>query len=469
MQETGDDPMSELVRRILALFDEYSSRENAKHTLRAMLENARQGCWNGARPPYRYRTFEAERRGDKVKKRLEIDEGEAACVRRIFQLCLDSHGLKAIANCLNREGLAYRGGRRFSSGLVHRVLTHQAMRGEIVFNRLQARDKVMKNEREWVRIAVPPLIDPATFDAVQNRLASRRPTVQAPRTVAGPTLLTGVVTCALCGGGMTMRTGKGGRYRYYACSTSMRMGEVACRGQAVPMQALDEAVIGIVGEQLLEPASLLRLIDELQQLIDAGSQAGSAARDHAAADLDNVELRLARLLELVEKGLAPLDDLLGVRLTALRQQREAACRKLEAWQIGSTRLGFDRLDKAAITAGSWKIRAALADKQRRRATLRQVIDQIQIARPRVVVATRKSMLLAAALTAGCSPAEVRSFVPEWRPLRESNPCFSLERAVSWTARRRGLRANGRACSGCSADNQARPADASRPAGQQGSQ
>ena len=31
-QELGDDPMSNMIRQIMALFDEYQSRENAKHT-----------------------------------------------------------------------------------------------------------------------------------------------------------------------------------------------------------------------------------------------------------------------------------------------------------------------------------------------------------------------------------------------------------------------------------------------------
>jgi DNA invertase Pin-like site-specific DNA recombinase len=47
-QELGDDPMSNMIRQIMALFDEYQSKENAKHTLRAMKENARQSFWNGA-------------------------------------------------------------------------------------------------------------------------------------------------------------------------------------------------------------------------------------------------------------------------------------------------------------------------------------------------------------------------------------------------------------------------------------
>jgi hypothetical protein len=35
--------MSNMIRQIMALFDEYQSKENAQHTLRAMKENARQG------------------------------------------------------------------------------------------------------------------------------------------------------------------------------------------------------------------------------------------------------------------------------------------------------------------------------------------------------------------------------------------------------------------------------------------
>jgi site-specific DNA recombinase len=58
-REFGDDPMSNMIRQIMALFDEYRSNENGKHTLRAMKENARQGFWNGALPPIGYRIVES--------------------------------------------------------------------------------------------------------------------------------------------------------------------------------------------------------------------------------------------------------------------------------------------------------------------------------------------------------------------------------------------------------------------------
>ena len=69
-----------------------------------MKGNARQGFWNGAKPPFGYKTVEVERRGSRVKKRLEIDEVEAEQVRFIFNLVqagmTGQVGLKQIANWL---------------------------------------------------------------------------------------------------------------------------------------------------------------------------------------------------------------------------------------------------------------------------------------------------------------------------------------------------------------------------------
>ncbi len=73
-----------MFRQLCAMFDEYQSRENAKHVLRAMKENARQGYWNGARPPFGYQALIVEKRADATKKQLTIDPAEAAVVRRVF-------------------------------------------------------------------------------------------------------------------------------------------------------------------------------------------------------------------------------------------------------------------------------------------------------------------------------------------------------------------------------------------------
>jgi hypothetical protein len=65
-----------MMRKVTSLFDEYQSKENAKHVLRSMKENARQGFWNRGRALYGFRAVEVERRGARIKKRLAVDAGE---------------------------------------------------------------------------------------------------------------------------------------------------------------------------------------------------------------------------------------------------------------------------------------------------------------------------------------------------------------------------------------------------------
>jgi site-specific DNA recombinase len=121
-QEMGDDPMHVMMQQIMALFDEYQSKEYAKHVLRALKANARQGFWNGSLPPIGYRVVAAEQRGAKVKKKLEIDPLHAETVRLVYRLALEGDGasgpmgVKNIAAYLNRHRTFTRDGGRWVSG-----------------------------------------------------------------------------------------------------------------------------------------------------------------------------------------------------------------------------------------------------------------------------------------------------------------------------------------------------------------
>ncbi len=216
-QELGDDPMSNMIRQIMALFDEYQSKENAKHTLRAMKENARQGFWNGSLPPIGYRIVEApEQHGHRTKKTLEIDPIQAETVRLIFRLAREGDGssgpmgVKSITKHLNVAGIRTRDGGRWGIGAVHNVLTRTTYIGRHRFNTRFWKTRERKPDAEVVEMIVPSIIDAAEFEAVQALLKTRSPALTAPRIVSGPTLLTGICFCAACGKAMTLRTGKGG-------------------------------------------------------------------------------------------------------------------------------------------------------------------------------------------------------------------------------------------------------------------
>ncbi|MBV8698505.1 MAG: recombinase family protein, partial [Bradyrhizobium sp.] len=262
-QELGGDPMSNMIRQITALFDEYQSKENAKHTLRAMKENARQGFLNGALPPIGYRIVEAsEQHGHRTKKTLEIDPIQAETVRLIYRLAREgngssgSMGVKSIVKHLNESGIRTRDGGRWGVDAVHKVLTRTTYVGRHRFNTKYWKTRERKPEAEIVEMAVPSIIEAAEFEAVQTLLKTRCPALTAPRIVSGPTLLTGICFCAACGGAMTLRTGKSGRYKYYTCSTKSRQGETGCKGRTVPMEKLDSVVAEHIELRLLQPKRL---------------------------------------------------------------------------------------------------------------------------------------------------------------------------------------------------------------------
>src|ERR1700726_3883043 len=285
-QEIGDDPMHIMMRQMMALFDEYQSKENGKHTLRAMKENARQGFWNGALPPIGYRIVEAsEQRGHRTKKTLEIDPVQAETVRLIFRLAREGNGssgpmgVKSIAKHLNESGIRTRDGGRWGVDAVHKVLTRTTYIGRHRFNTRFWKTRERKPEAEVVEMTVPPIIDTAEFEAVQALLKSRSPALTAPRIVSGPTLLTGICFCAACGMAMTLRTGKSGRYRYYTCSTKARQGDTGCKGRTVPMEKLDTLVADHIERRLLQPS---RLEEILSSVLDRREERAERRTTHIA-------------------------------------------------------------------------------------------------------------------------------------------------------------------------------------------
>ena len=209
-QSVTPDASGEMFRKRLNVFDEHQSRENAKHMHRAMLENARQGFWNGSRAPFGYNTEVAERRGDKDKKVLVVNEDEARTVRHIFGMAtgVNGHpvGVKAIASHLNERGILRRG-HRCSTGGVHDILTSTTYFGCHYFNRTDSRNGTPRPPSQWIELRVPPIIDEATFNAAQGLLKSRGPKRMPPRVANGPTFLAGLARRGHCGAALMQGQG----------------------------------------------------------------------------------------------------------------------------------------------------------------------------------------------------------------------------------------------------------------------
>ncbi|MEN3971654.1 recombinase family protein [Sphingomicrobium sp. XHP0235] len=310
-QEFGDDEASDLAMGMLALFDEYQSLETAKHTQRAMLKNAELGFWNGQTPPLGYRTYEAEKRGSKIKKKLEVFEDEAFVVRKIFSLYLDGPpgelplGITRLAAWLNENGYKHRG-KKFHVSNVQKILRNTAYIGVAFYNKRDSKLGVTRPEEEWIPIPVPTIVSEENFQTVQARLVQKQPAMTPARVTTTSNLLIGLAKCGCdgdgCGGGMTLSTGKGGRYRYYACSNRARAGETACKGNRISMPKLDEAVLDAIEARLLHPERLQAL---LAGWLDHSDQAISERRETLKSlrgRKTHLEAGLERLLDLVADG-----------------------------------------------------------------------------------------------------------------------------------------------------------------------
>ncbi|MCO5132087.1 MAG: recombinase family protein [Xanthobacteraceae bacterium] len=427
-QEMGDDPMHVMMRQIMALFDEYQSKENAKHVMRALKENARQGFWNGSLPPIGYRTVAAEQRGAKVKKKIEIDPLHADTVRLIYRLALEGDGttgqmgVKNIVSYLNSRRIFTRDGGRWGIGQVHRILTRRTYMGEHEFNK-RSKTKELKPVSEIVTVPVPPIIDKETFDAVQKLLKARNPKVMPARVISGPTMLTGLIHCAKCGGAMTIRTGKGGRYRYYACSMKARQGPTACEGMAVPMEKLDDLVADHLEQQLLQPE---RLETVLAAALDRREEHAERRREHIAELSKRAaesELRLKRLYDAIEAGVADLDDpALKDRIDGLKAIRDQAKADADRAQgmlqnSGQKAVTPQMLRKFATTA---RERIRLESGGYRRDHLRALAQRVEVAEGEVRIMGSKSRLLQT-LVAGSGVNSVPTQGLKWRRGRDSNP------------------------------------------------
>jgi site-specific DNA recombinase len=431
-QELGDDPMSNMIRQIMALFDEYQSKENAKHTLRAMKENARQGFWNGALPPIGYRVVESvEQRGHRTKKTLEIDPIQAEIVRLIYRLAREGNGssgpmgVKSIAKHLNESSIRTRDGGRWGVDAVHKVLTRTTYVGRHRFNTKYWKTRERKPEAEVVEMAVPPIIDAAEFEAAQTLLKTRCPALTAPRIVSGPTLLTGICFCAACGGAMTLRTGKSGRYRYYTCSTKARQGETGCKGRTVPMEKLDSVVAEHIEQRLLQPK---RLEEILSAVLHRRKESAERRTTHIAElrkRASEAEAKLKRLYDAIENGIADVSDpLLKERVTELKSIRDQARADAERAEGALDRAG------PSITPQALKIFASQARRRMRtesggyrRDHLRALAQRIEVDAKEVRIMGSKSALLrtlVAASGAKTAGFGVPSFVPNWRTRHDSN-------------------------------------------------
>jgi hypothetical protein len=226
--------------------------------------------------------------------------------------------------------------------------------------------------------AWPGIIDKASFQIVQHKLASKNPRVIHPRTVTSQYLLSGLLFCE-CGRAMIGHSAKSGHNFYYLCSRSFKQGKDACASRMLPKEKLERAVIEQLKSKVLTEANLEEMVKMVNEDIRAASCGLKDRMDAADTELKDIQARLSRLYEVLETGKLGLEEL-APRIKELRTRQDELSStrlQLEAEAITS---GVNEVDLVTVKAYAEDLRSILeeADFSEKKAFLRSFIKRIEV-------------------------------------------------------------------------------------------
>ncbi len=430
-QQTSDDSMGEMMRRMINMFDEHQSKENAKHTSRAMRENARQGYFNGSRAPFGYAAVSTNVAGShgRQKKRLEINAAEADVVRMAYDLYLNGDqgktlGCKEIAMTLNHKGFIMRG-KPWAMQKLHTLLSDPLYMGDYYFNVRDSKARVVRPPEEWIKTPIPAIIDVAMFERVRLKRESRAPDQTPPRRLTSPTLLTGLLKCGVCGGHMTIATGKGGRYRYYKCTSRCNKGNTACTSANLPMEKTDDKILQQLAEKVFAPERLQMLMSEFRKRVNHTQDTQQENINQLNRQLKQIEERQQRLTDAIETGVLDLGETTRNRAQQLKVSKEAIIIDLattrRAPAMPTEPLRASQIDKLSKLL---KDKLLAKDTGIAKSYLNLLIDEIVVTENTAQVKGSYAALVATASTKEIKKGDLKqvpSFIHDWCARRESNP------------------------------------------------
>lgn len=394
----GDDSNGKMMRSMVAVMNEKYANDASLFTRRDRRGNARAGFWNGGPVPLGYESRTVRIDGKKERKQLFVVQEQAELVRLIFDLAdtgLDGQamGTRAIAMHLNSLGHTLKG-KRFSHSGLDSILHRDLYAGSYLDRTADDCGERPSNDNA-IMVPCPRIVEPEQIARVAARRAKAAPRVTAPRITNGPTLLMGLASCGVdqCGAGLTIRTGRSGRYSYYTCNSKANSGAVSCGSKAIRQEELDSVVTGALLERILQPDRLKILLADVLERSDDADERRRTDLDRIRRERVASETGLRRLLELVELGhMSPRDAVFASRLAEIKDgivRLKVTERSLEAQLVTGTR----RIDGASIDRLSILIAEKMAtDLQFRRSYTRLLVQDVVVSNDRIEIVGSKLAL-----------------------------------------------------------------------------
>ena len=341
--------------QMLGVIAEFERATIIDRVIGGMERKAARGEWCGGYRPYGY---QVRTTADKTHV-LHPHPAEAPLVPVIFDHYANHRlGAHAIATWLNGHGHRTKAGKPWGHMAVRTVLRNRVYLGEVFF-----RDT-------WHPGRHQPLVDQATFDAVQTLMDQRGDAHSKRASNASEYLLAGRVRCQRCGKAFVGAAahGKLRRYPYYVCFSRQRYGTATCPAERLRADLLDQAVIDA-------------LLATFQQT-DLFEQAVAASRTQAEMLHEQHQAELSTVTEQIRKAEATIE------------------RYLDAFEAGT--MSAETCGQRVEQQG-----AKLAELRVRQAELRRALDAVTIQPPTRQELTDLAAQVRVAVSEGPTPARKR--------------------------------------------------------------
>ncbi|MBM3557610.1 MAG: recombinase family protein, partial [Alphaproteobacteria bacterium] len=209
--------------------------------------------------------------GEPIRGDREIDEYQAAVVRRIFQEFAAGRSPRAIAIDLNADAIPGPFGKTWGPSTIYGnwrratgILNNELYVGRLVWNRQSfikepqtGKRQARMNPRDaWIIESAPDLalLDQETWDAVKARQARLHQALSLDKDTPRPErarrpayLLSGLLTCGVCGSGFSKIS-----QHHYGCSAARDRG--TCDNHlTIRRDTIEDMVIGGLRDHLMDP------------------------------------------------------------------------------------------------------------------------------------------------------------------------------------------------------------------------
>jgi site-specific DNA recombinase len=326
---------AELRFQMAGMFDAKALKEMSLRTWRGVEHLALNGYHTGGRV-FGYRHIRelhptaVDAYGDRVVVgvKLEVDPQQAATIKRIFERYASGHSLKRVARELNLDGVSSpqpqkgRVSRTWCPSSVRHILHNERYRGVVCWGMTKKvrcsngkRIYRKKPRSEWRIKEIPAqrIVSEELFEAVKKRIAmvnslyhieGVRPGLLRARAAVSPHIFTGLLTCALCGGSVTIVSGsRGSRGPRYGCSLHSTRGDGVCTNNLLwPSQALENQLLKGLQDRVMHQDVVDYTLKRFEGELEKALQDKSADREVDRRVMRKLESEIANLTRALADG-----------------------------------------------------------------------------------------------------------------------------------------------------------------------